>query len=70
MSNREERTAEDRREMAKVILRILRKNPEGFKSFLNHLGHQNITTSHHVDLVAAHLKNKEAQTPKNSDPKK
>jgi len=70
MSNREERTAENRREMAKFILRRLKDNPEAFKSFLNQLGHKHLTTSYHVKMVEPHLRNDEAQKLTKSDPKK
>ncbi|HDS1739686.1 hypothetical protein NPS49_09260 [Pseudomonas putida] len=70
MSNREERTAENRREMLKVFLRRLKNDPKAFKSFLKQLGHQHITTSYHVKMVETHLRNDEAQKLTKSDPKK
>jgi hypothetical protein len=69
MRNKEIQIANDRREMAKRIIKRMKNDLEHLKSFLGQLGHKNSTDSNYEKIIAAHIKLKIPKT-QSSNPKK
>lgn len=61
MRNKEIHTANDRRELAKIIMKRMENEPDYLKTLHRQLGHTNITATNYENIIAAHIRNEDTE---------